>query len=209
MSSKITWTLDRVTADELRDPFAQYHYKGEQRFMRDHCYAATCRGERIAFIGTSDNQHNGRLLWLVVLPDYDGYGIGLKLARLAASLVLRAGFARVSFITEKQNLSPLLSASGWTFDRKCHPSPHTKESAERKAARLKVWQYRYYMDVAPEVARVGMTVTSGPYGVLYGDSCVIESRGRPRKHVDEQTRWRHAKRAQRERQRETTGESTV
>lgn len=209
MSSKLTWTFERSTPDELRDPFREHHYKGEHAFMKDHCFAAVHKatGQKIAFVGTSSNSHEGqRLLWLLVLPQYDGYGIGLKMARLAASVLLEAGFNRVSFITEKETLSPLLLASGWVFDRRCAPSPNVGESEATRRARLSVLQYRFYMTAAPEPAHISMQVTSH-YGIIFGDSCVKSSqRGRRRKHADEQTRWRLAKRAQR--QRETTSEAT-
>jgi hypothetical protein len=179
------------------------------RFMQDHCYAAVHKGEQIAFVGTSSNMRVGqRLLWLVVLPKWDGYGIGLKMARLTASLVLQAGATRVSFITEKQSLAALLAANGWIRDRKpCPPSPNAGESEATRIARMQKLQYRFYLTSASEPAHIGMQVTSY-HGIIYGDSCVkdgdvIESRrrGRPRKHDNDQVRWRLAKRAQRERER--------
>jgi hypothetical protein len=212
MSSKITWTFEQASSDELHPVFREHHYMGEHtfRFMADHCYAAVCKGRQIAFVGTSSNMRVGqRLLWLVVLPEYDGYGIGLKLARLAASAVLEAGCNRVSFITEKKSLAALLAANGWIRDRKpCPPSPNAGESEATRIARMQKLQYRFYLTSAPEPASLGMSITSY-HGIIYGDSCakdVIEKmkRGRPRKHEDDQTRWRLAQRARRNRAKSKT-----
>jgi hypothetical protein len=218
-SSKIAWTFEQAPSDELHTVFREHHYMGREhtfRFMRDHCYAAVHKGQNIAFLGTSSNSHSGqRLLWLVVLPSHDGYGIGLKMARLAASVVLESGTCnRVSFITEKKSLAALLAANGWLQDRPpCHPSPNKGESDARKAARLKVWQYRFFLTSAPEPAHIGTQVTSH-HGIIFGDSCVkdgdviekvtnngteILKRGRPRKHTDDKVRWRLAQRAKRDR----------
>jgi hypothetical protein len=207
MSSKkkiIKWTLAQADHDDLKAPFRLYHYKGEHTFMKDHCYAAVHKGQQIAFVGTTGNMSGGRILWLVVTPEWDGYGIGLKIARLAATLILADGFNRVSFITEKKTLAPLLAASGWTYDRFASPSPHKGESAEKREARLKIKQHRFYTVAPMEPAHVGMSVDS-VYGLIFGDSCVIEStsekrgRGRPRKYPDDRTKWRLLQRARRER----------
>jgi hypothetical protein len=216
-SSKITWSFEQSSPEELREPFKRHHYMGDHsyKFTAPHCYAAVYKDEQIAFVGAQSNSRAGqRQLWLIVLPEWDGYGIGLVLARLAASRLLTTGFNRVSFITEKKSLVPLLTAGGWLQDRPpCHPSPNAGESEARRRARLSVWQYRFYLTTAPTPdVEIGMQVT-GWYGSIYGDSCVkdgvIETvtekmkRGRPRKHDNDQARWRLAQQAKRRRDRDT------
>lgn len=94
--------------------FCAHHYLSHKLHPASRCYAAMFRGEPIAFIATLPNAgHRGRRIVhrLVVLPDYQGLGVGLRLLDAVVALEAAAGY-RMSIRTSHPGLIAALRRGG-------------------------------------------------------------------------------------------------
>lgn len=74
--------------------FARHHYLSGSLSLSARCYAAVCEGQPVAFCATMPaigRRKHWRISRLVTLPDWQGLGIGMRLAEAVADLHAEQG----------------------------------------------------------------------------------------------------------------------
>jgi GNAT superfamily N-acetyltransferase len=114
----------------LWDLFKRHHYLSGALPPAVECYAAVWRGRPVAFaalVGQYGRRRTKRISRLVTLPDYQGIGIGMRLAEALAQLKRCAGY-RIT-----------LTASHPAVIRHCARSPQWRTTGIAKTGRPSHW----------------------------------------------------------------------
>lgn len=103
--------------------FAAHHYLSADLHKAARCFVGLVDGRPACFAGVIHYPHpSTRLLWsvsrLVVLPDFQGAGIGLKFVSAVASIIRGIGGRPVITTSHPALIWALARASDWTMTRK-------------------------------------------------------------------------------------------
>lgn len=140
----------RQCSRQLWNLFRRYHYLNYDLSVSSHCYVALHNGEPIAFIAIKHLPHPTKkniktIHRLVVLPDYQGIGIGTKLLNMVASFYKKQGFA-VHIVTSNPALNRTLSRSGWILVRLGRINNDAQMSSFKKTSsktrNTATWKYK-------------------------------------------------------------------
>lgn len=108
--------------------FSKYHYLDKKHNNAAHCYIAEIENKPVAFLSVLHFPHSRvkkmkRVHRLVVLPDYQGIGIGIKFLYEIANLYKKQGY-RFSIVTSTPALINSLKPKDWML--KSHGRKTTK-----------------------------------------------------------------------------------
>lgn len=107
---------------EKWEKFRRYHYLNTDLAMAAKCYGVYDDNNIIAFMGVIHQPHGvnkkiKRCTRLVVLPDYQGIGVGYQFLRIVAQYYKQAGFD-FSIVTSAKNLIwKLYNSNDWVMRR--------------------------------------------------------------------------------------------
>lgn len=120
------------------DSFRKYHYLSHDLSPASQCYCATYKNNPIAFCAVIHFPHpkanNIKMIHrLVVLPDYQGVGVGVRLLNEVAKVYARKKY-KVRIVTTTPSMIAGLSKSKmWICDKSGHASPCAKSTKKGMA----------------------------------------------------------------------------
>jgi len=130
--------------------FRKYHYLNHELNKGAHCYIATIGGKPVAFDSVihfphpkaKNIKHEHRL---VVLPDYQGIGIGNKLSSIVAERYIDKGFRYICVTSTPALIYPRKKHPNWKLIRVGRVGVGKKTAIKRlvKSANRATYSWEY------------------------------------------------------------------
>ena len=102
--------------------FKKHHYLSADIHPGTQCFVAFCDGAPMAFLGMLHFPHPQRSAWkgsrMVILPDYQGAGIGAALFDWVASVFRATGKAVIGTASSPQMIHQVATSPNWKITRK-------------------------------------------------------------------------------------------